>query len=295
MAAAAEGAEVKKIVNEFSSEINQIERLAMVDVVLKAFQMNPFEVLDVSVSATQDDIKKQYRKMSLMVHPDKFKEEDRERAQKAFSALAKAKATLTEDDKRPAIETVMVAAKQKVKAKLEQKKQKQKRDEAKRKAKIAAELKKSMLESGVAVAEPAPETAAEPDKPESDPAPDASTDTTPATDFELDPNWDDLVKKQMKEDIIDREWKARQMMKAAVEEEKRATEERQETDKKKEEEKKKKDDWEGGRNTRVGDWRSFMNKKDKKRKGVSAAAPKQWEEDSERTFVRRPVKKPIMG
>ena len=59
-------------------------------------------------------IKKQYRKLSLQCHPDKVKEEYRERAQKAFTALAKSKTDLTEEDKRQSVEAMAVAARQKV-------------------------------------------------------------------------------------------------------------------------------------------------------------------------------------
>lgn len=36
---------------------------------------SPYEVLDIPVSATEADIKKTYRKKSLLIHPDKFKHE----------------------------------------------------------------------------------------------------------------------------------------------------------------------------------------------------------------------------
>jgi DnaJ family protein C protein 8 len=34
---------------------------------------SPYDILDLPVSATEADVKKQYRKKSLMIHPDKFK------------------------------------------------------------------------------------------------------------------------------------------------------------------------------------------------------------------------------
>lgn len=36
---------------------------------------SPYEVLDVAAFATESEIKKTYRKKSLMIHPDKFKHE----------------------------------------------------------------------------------------------------------------------------------------------------------------------------------------------------------------------------
>ena len=37
----------------------------------KYFNMNPFEVLGLDWEATQEDVKKAYRRMSVQVHPDK--------------------------------------------------------------------------------------------------------------------------------------------------------------------------------------------------------------------------------
>jgi DnaJ-class molecular chaperone len=36
---------------------------------------SPYDILDLPISATESEIKKQYRKKSLMIHPDKFKHE----------------------------------------------------------------------------------------------------------------------------------------------------------------------------------------------------------------------------
>lgn len=36
---------------------------------------SPYDILDLPINATDADIKKQYRKKSLMIHPDKFKHE----------------------------------------------------------------------------------------------------------------------------------------------------------------------------------------------------------------------------
>jgi len=271
--------EIKKTVNEFTYEIGQLERLAAVDRVLKAFQMNPYDVLGLPTTATQDEIKKHYRKLSLQCHPDKVKESGRERAQKAFTALAKARADVTEEDKRPAVEAMVIAARQKVKTRLQQKASKERREKAKEKARKTAERKKNLLAGGEVEPEEEPEV---------------KEDSEKKVDVEQSPEFEPLVMKQIKEDIIDREWKARQMMKAAEQEAARVAEEKQEDDARRDEAKKKKDDWENGRDKRIGGWRNFVKgkKKGKKRKGMSM--PKKFEEDNDKTYVRRPVKRPIM-
>ncbi len=49
------------------SFFSQVERI------IAAFKLNPYDILDLPISSTESDIKKQYRKKSLLIHPDKFK------------------------------------------------------------------------------------------------------------------------------------------------------------------------------------------------------------------------------
>lgn len=39
---------------------------------------SPYDILDLPVTATEAEVKKQYRKKSLLIHPDKFKHEHAE-------------------------------------------------------------------------------------------------------------------------------------------------------------------------------------------------------------------------
>jgi hypothetical protein len=36
---------------------------------------SPYDILDLPVGATENEVKKQYRKKSLLIHPDKYKHE----------------------------------------------------------------------------------------------------------------------------------------------------------------------------------------------------------------------------
>jgi hypothetical protein len=51
--------------------------------ILWAFKLNPFEKLNIRFTATPEEIRKAYRKTSLMVHPDKCKHPQ---AQEAFES-----------------------------------------------------------------------------------------------------------------------------------------------------------------------------------------------------------------
>jgi len=61
--------------------------------------LNPFDVLQVEPTATLEEIKKKYRRLSILVHPDK-NQDDTERAQRAFDELAKAYKVLENEDGR---------------------------------------------------------------------------------------------------------------------------------------------------------------------------------------------------
>ncbi|KAJ0084854.1 hypothetical protein Patl1_30229 [Pistacia atlantica] len=61
------------LLKSFFAEVSEVERDNEVLRILSCFKLNPFEYLNLPFDATPDDIKKQYRKLSLLVHPDKCK------------------------------------------------------------------------------------------------------------------------------------------------------------------------------------------------------------------------------
>lgn len=60
------------------------------------FNLNPFEVLQAEPEWTIEQIKKKYRSLSFLVHPDK-NQDNQERAQLSFEAVNKAWKTLEND------------------------------------------------------------------------------------------------------------------------------------------------------------------------------------------------------
>ncbi|KAJ9127852.1 hypothetical protein QFC24_000136 [Naganishia onofrii] len=91
---------VAKDASDFIREL-EVERI------LRAFKLNPYDILDLPVGATENEVKKQYRKKSLLIHPDKYKHE---RGLEAFDFLKKAEAALGDEKKRPDIDGVMAHA-----------------------------------------------------------------------------------------------------------------------------------------------------------------------------------------
>ena len=59
--------------------------------------LNPYDVLLLDYTASEEDIKKSYRNFSIILHPDKCKDE---RARDAFTIVEQAHKTLIDMDKR---------------------------------------------------------------------------------------------------------------------------------------------------------------------------------------------------
>ncbi|KAG6760740.1 hypothetical protein POTOM_033920 [Populus tomentosa] len=61
------------LLKSFFAEVSEVERDNEVARILSCFKLNPFEYLNLPFEASPEDLKKQYRKLSLLVHPDKCK------------------------------------------------------------------------------------------------------------------------------------------------------------------------------------------------------------------------------
>lgn len=81
--------------DEVLTSEKQIERLTKPG--SKYLNLNPYEVFQISPKADPAEIKKQYRKLSILVHPDKNPER-RELADKAFEALNEANKALQDEE-----------------------------------------------------------------------------------------------------------------------------------------------------------------------------------------------------
>ena len=76
---------------------NQIERLTRPG--SSYFNLNPFEVLQIDPKVTYEEIKKRFRQLSILVHPDKT-QDDADRAQGAFEAADKAYTLLPDQEQK---------------------------------------------------------------------------------------------------------------------------------------------------------------------------------------------------
>lgn len=83
------------LLKEFFADITDATRNAEVDRILTCFKLNPYEHLNLRFDCNAADINKAFRKISLMVHPDKCKHEH---AKQAFDAIGQAQTLLSKED-----------------------------------------------------------------------------------------------------------------------------------------------------------------------------------------------------
>ena len=73
--------------------------------------MNPFEVLMLPSDATDDQIKRKYRSLTILIHPDKCK---LPRASDAFHILEESYTTLMDPDKKRYFQRILIEAQERV-------------------------------------------------------------------------------------------------------------------------------------------------------------------------------------
>ncbi|XP_014295824.1 dnaJ homolog subfamily C member 8 [Microplitis demolitor] len=124
--------------NDFYTEVKEIEKRdsvltpkQQIDRLLRPgssyFNLNPFEVLQIDPDTVIDEIKKKYRRMSILVHPDK-NQDDADRAQQAFEIVNKAWKTLENEETRAKCMDVIEEAKARTDHMIAEKKKKLKRE-----------------------------------------------------------------------------------------------------------------------------------------------------------------------
>lgn len=120
--------------SEFYTEVKQIEKrdsvltsAQQIDRLLRPgssyFNLNPFEVLQLEPDTPVEQIKKKYRSLSILVHPDK-NQDDKDRAQQAFEVINKAYKTLENELARKKCLEVYEEAKDRTDAMIAEKRKK---------------------------------------------------------------------------------------------------------------------------------------------------------------------------
>ncbi|KAI4459561.1 DnaJ domain [Popillia japonica] len=124
--------------NEFYTEVKEIEKRdsvltpkQQIERLLRPgstyFNLNPFEVLQVEPETAVEEVKKKYRRLSILVHPDK-NQDDPDRAQQAFEVVNKAWRTLENEETRKKCLDIVEEAKGRTDIMLAEKRKKAKKE-----------------------------------------------------------------------------------------------------------------------------------------------------------------------
>lgn len=89
------------LLDSLDREAKEFDKDSEIERILAAFRANAYDVLDLQPGVPPEDIKKCYRKKSLLIHPDKS---TNPRAPDAFDRLAIAYQTLLDEKKRPLLD-----------------------------------------------------------------------------------------------------------------------------------------------------------------------------------------------
>uniref|UniRef100_A0A3B5RCN6 DnaJ homolog subfamily C member 8 n=1 Tax=Xiphophorus maculatus TaxID=8083 RepID=A0A3B5RCN6_XIPMA len=127
-----------ELFQNFYTEVKQIEKRdsvltskQQIDRLLRPgssyFNLNPFEVLQIDPEATDEELKKRFRALSILVHPDK-NQDDPDRSQKAFEVVDKSYKLLLDPEQKKRAVDVIQAGKEYVEHMVKQKKKQLKKD-----------------------------------------------------------------------------------------------------------------------------------------------------------------------
>lgn len=233
----------------FFSELKDVDRENEVNRILWAFKLNPFEKLNLRFNASIDDIRRQYRKSSLMVHPDKC---SHPQAAAAFEILASAQKDLLDEEGCSNLMFLLNHAREEVR---KERRKATKHDSVVRLSSVLHDEGREGVEAA----------------------------------WEQSDEFHERWKMKAREVLANTAWRKKKITKRIADETARgkeeAKEERQRAKKKRSEEKK----WEEQREERVGTWRDYMKSSKGSKATGELKPPKLKTEDSERRYVQRAV------
>ncbi|CAD7703164.1 unnamed protein product [Ostreobium quekettii] len=240
------------LLREFFMEMRAVDRDNEVDRILGTFKLNPFEQLLLRFDAGPEEVRRQYRKLSLMVHPDKC---SHPRAREAFEVLGEAHKLLLDGERREQLDFALGVAREEIR--------KERRKSTKHDAAVRVAI--ALHEEGRAGVEAVYE----------------------ATD-EFHEKW----KAKARDVLARTEWRRRNLAKRIKDETNRIEEEEKTTKAQLKRVREHKETWEKTRDERVGTWRDYLKSggKKKKKKGMTELRPPKIKtNDEDKLYVQRPV------
>ncbi|KAG2484006.1 hypothetical protein HYH03_017173 [Edaphochlamys debaryana] len=237
------------LLKAFFSDLRDVDRDNEVNRILWAFKLNPFEKLALTFDATPEDVKKQYRKLSLMVHPDKCKHPQ---ASTAFDILGEAQKELMDDEKREHLLKWLDMARDEVR---KERKKETKHDNLVRVASLLHEEGREGLEA----------------------------------EYEKSEEFHERWKMKARDVLARSEWRKRKLGKRLKEETLRLEGKEQEAKEKHKAKKQHEKQWEETRDQRVTGWHDYLKGGGNKKSTGMLKPPKLKTNDEEKLYVQRPV------
>jgi len=226
---------VAEAVRDLVNDVKNSEREHQINRILSSHKINPVDILQISLDLDEANIKKQYRTLSLMVHPDRCDDTLKERAQRAFTMLNNCKKDLESKD-------FVIKLKHQI-------------NEARRRV-----VERKMIQKGQAFVSSEPAVK----KQRTDDTLDVSNAKPPLMDEEA-PS-EDEIKVQLREILVDCAWQKHIQDQASQKLEQQTLARREELKARIAAEKQYKKEWEEGREERVSSWRDWQNLDKKKKK-----------------------------
>ncbi|MEW5313506.1 MAG: hypothetical protein WDW38_005069 [Sanguina aurantia] len=239
----------EELLRIFFADLKDVDRDNEVNRILWAFKLNPFEKMDLRFDTSVEDVRRQYRKLSLAVHPDKCKHPQ---AAAAFDVLGSAQKELLDEEKRSELLRVLGLARDETRA---ERKKKTKHDTVLRVASLLHEEGRAGLEA----------------------------------EWEKTDDFHEKWKLKARETLAQSEWRKRKLGKRVKEETLQLETEEASTRENAKMARQAHKDWEESRETRVGSWHDFVKTKGGKKATGELKPPKLKCEDEDKRYVQRPV------
>ncbi|GFR40029.1 hypothetical protein Agub_g565 [Astrephomene gubernaculifera] len=237
------------LLKEFFSDLKEVDRDNEVNRILWAFKLNPFEKLNLRFDATAEDVKRQYRKLSLMVHPDKCKHPQ---ASNAFDILGDAQKELLDDEKREYLLKFLEIAREDVRT---DRRKETKHDNLVRVASLLHEEGREGIEA----------------------------------EWEKTDEFHERWKMKARDVLARSEWRKRKLNKRVKEETLRLEEKEKEVKERVKAKKEHEKQWETTRDQRVSTWHDYLKGGGNKKSTGMVKPPKLKTNDDDKLYVQRPV------
>ncbi|EFJ52445.1 molecular chaperone [Volvox carteri f. nagariensis] len=237
------------LMKAFFSDLKEVDRDNEVNRILWAFKLNPFEKLNLRFDATPEDVKRQFRKLSLMVHPDKCKHPQ---ASTAFDILGDAQKELLDDEKRESLLKVLDVAKEELR---KERRKETKHDNLVRVASLLHEEGRDGIEA----------------------------------EWEKSEEFHERWKMKARDVLARSEWRKRKLGKRLKEETLRLEEKEKEVKERVKAKKEHEKQWENTRDQRVSTWHDYLKGGGNKKSTGMVKPPKLKTNDEEKLYVQRPV------